>query len=515
MQTLQTDIIHPVSLAALLADYHLPAQKSFDVPITGVSIDSRQLKPGEVFLAYPGFKTDGREYIAQALAAGASAILYEPMNFSVPPQDNIPLVAFPNLKEHLGSLVARWFNYPTRYLHVVGVTGTNGKTSCSHFLAHSLTKLGSPCGILGTVGAGLPPALKINALTTPHVVEIQQLAADLVTQGATALAMEVSSHALVQGRVNSVHFSTAVFTNLTQDHLDYHGSMAAYGAAKAQLFHWPSLQNAIINLDDPFGYALYLELKEQPQLNVVGYTSNKQTFSLGGQVVHARHIRSDRNGIQAHVITPWGEGLLHSKLIGHFQLHNLLAVLASLGTIFIEKAQSHTLNDILNVMHDLQGVPGRMQCFGGGDKPLVIVDYAHTPDALLNVLQSLRTYKPRKLWNVFGCGGDRDTTKRPLMGKIAADWSDAIIITNDNPRTESPQKIIEDILAGIRDSQHFTIEYDRTKAITAAILQAEADDIVLIAGKGHENYQVMGNERLHFSDAEVVREVLKHYSGKK
>ena len=508
MQTLPADIAHPQSLADLLADYRLPFKKSLNMPIKGLSIDSRQVKPGEVFLAYPGIKTDGRQYIPQALAAGAAAVLYDPLNFSAENLPNAPVVSFPGLKDHLGSLAARWFDYPTRSLNIVGITGTNGKTSCSHFLAHSLMQLDMPCGVLGTVGAGFPHALRASALTTPDVVEVQQFAASLLAQGAKALAMEVSSHALVQGRVNSVHFSTAIFTNLTQDHLDYHGTMAAYGAAKAQLFHWPSLRHAIVNLDDPFGYALYLELKAQPHLYVVGYTSNEQTMSLGGHVVQAKQIISDRNGIQAQVITPWGEGRLQSRLVGHFHLHNLLAVLASLGAMFLAEGQSkYKLDDILAVMAGLTGVPGRMQCFGGGNKPLVIVDYAHTPDALLNVLQALRAYKPRKLWCVFGCGGDRDVGKRAVMGRIASEWSDAVIVTNDNPRTESPEKIVRDIIG---DSKAFTVEYDRAKAIAAAISLASAGDIVVVAGKGHEDYQLINGERFHFSDAEVVeKELLK------
>lgn len=491
--------MHPHTLASLLADYRIPAP---EIPITGLAVDSRTVKPGEVFLAYPGVESDGRRFIQTAVQQGAAAILYESDACrELPP--HLP-VAIPvsGLREHVGALAARWFNYPTRQLQIVGVTGTNGKTSCSHYLAQSLSALGQPCAVLGTIGMGFPHQLQDSHLTTPGALDIQQLTQNLLMQGAKALAMEVSSHALIQGRVNCVHFNTAIFTNLTQDHLDYHQTMSAYGAAKAQLFEWPSLQHAVVNLDDPFGYSLFLELHPQIILDVVGYTTQEHTELPAKHLVQAKNIITDPHGLQADILSPWGKGHLYCHLLGKFNLENILAVLAALCV------RGVSLSDALEVIADLTPVPGRLQCFGGKDKPLVIVDYAHTPDALHKALLSLREYNPQRLICVFGCGGDRDLLKRPLMGQIATQLSDVSIITNDNPRTEDPKKIVADIQQGISPDVQIKVEYDRAKAIALAIETAHVGDIVLIAGKGHENYQIIGKERLHFSDVEVVKKLL-------
>ncbi|MFI4954766.1 MAG: UDP-N-acetylmuramoyl-L-alanyl-D-glutamate--2,6-diaminopimelate ligase [Gammaproteobacteria bacterium] len=490
--------MYPHTLATLLADYRINAP---EIPIAGLAVDSRTMKKGEVFLAYPGTDSDGRNYIEAAIQQGAAAVLYEPDTGIELPND-IPLIPMVGLREHVGALAARWFNYPTRHLKIFGVTGTNGKTSCTHYLAQALSALGNACGVLGTLGTGFPSQLQTSQLTTPGALAVQQITTDLLNQGAKALAMEVSSHAIVQGRVNCVHFNTAIFTNLTQDHLDYHHTMSAYGAAKAQLFQWPSLQHAVINLDDAFGYALFLELQQQVILDVIGYTTVGHSDLPAKQMVQAINIVDDQHGLQADVLTPWGKGHLRCSLLGRFNLENVLAVLTALC------ANGIALGHALAAIEGLSAVPGRLQCFGGKDQPLVVVDYAHTPDALQKALATLRAYQPNKLTCVFGCGGDRDPTKRSLMGSVAAEFSDVVIITNDNPRTEDPKKIIADIQKGIPLHKHIKVECDRAKAIEMAIQAAQAGDIVLIAGKGHEDYQIIGKQRLHFSDAEVVNMVL-------
>ncbi len=492
-------------LSTLLGDYHLAHHAELALPITGLATDSRTLKKGELFLAYPGESSDGRHYIADAISKEASAVLYEPSYQTTEHTTSVPLIPFPQLRDQIGALAARWFDYPTRHMDIYGITGTNGKTSCSHYLAQALALLKKRCAVLGTIGAGFPEDLVSSALTTPCALEVQSLAAELLHKGADSLAMEVSSHALIQGRVNSVSFKTAIFTNLTQDHLDYHRTMEAYGAAKAQLFYWSSLQNAIINVDDAFGLALFNQLKSQQGINVFAYGIASEHEIPAEQWVRADIIKEDKNGLQAKLYTPWGDGLLSIPLLGKFNLYNVLAVLSAL---LADKNLAVDLKKLLKITPLLKPVPGRMQCFGGGDKPLVIVDYAHTPDALKKVLLTLRDYHADQLWCVFGCGGDRDPAKRPIMGQIAAEYSDKVIVTNDNPRTEDPKKIVHHIMQGISSGKSVEVEYDRKQAIMETVKKAKAGDVVLVAGKGHEDYQILGEERVHFSDAEIVKQSL-------
>jgi len=375
----------------------------------------------------------------------------------------------------------------------VGVTGTNGKTSCTQFIARALKK----CAIIGTLGSGFPDHLIPGTLTTPGAIELQKTIADL-TPHATHLAMEVSSHGLVQNRVAGIPFKIAVFTNLTRDHLDYHGDMAHYGQAKRLLFLTPGLQYAVINADDAFGRELLTEFNST--LKCYAYTvENNTTYP---NTVYADNLHFHSQGFSAHIYSPWGSGELHSKLFGRFNLSNLLAALTTLCLLDLP------FEETLKELGKLPTVPGRMQRFGGGDKPTVIVDYSHTPDALEKALTAIREHTTGKLWCVFGCGGNRDTGKRPLMGNIAATHSDHVIITNDNPRLEDPHQIIEEILAGISKKNDVLVEQDRKLAISSAIKQARPGDIILVAGKGHETYQQIGETKVPFSDVDIVQELL-------
>ena len=475
-----------------------------DRAVHGVTMDSRQVRPGYLFLACRGLAHDGHDFISAAVAQGAVAVVYEIAKsgnglLSACVGD-VPLLAAVDLSRQAGLIAERFYGHPSRDMFVVGVTGTNGKTSCSQFLAQAWHRADRPCGVIGTLGSGLAGRLTPGTHTTPDAVTLHRLFSDLRAAGARSLVMEVSSHALDQGRVGAVDFAVAVFTNLSRDHLDYHGDMAAYAAAKQRLFHAPGLRYAVVNGDDEFGREILANLR--PEVTAVSY-------GLGGAVaanvphVQGAAVKLGRTGLQMTVQTPWGEGQLQSPLLGRFNASNLLAVLATLlltGT---------TLHEALARLGRVQPVVGRMECFGGdGRLPLAVVDYAHTPDALEQVLIALREHCRGKLWCVFGCGGDRDRGKRPLMGGAAARLADRIIITDDNPRSEDPAQITAEILAGIADRETVTVIHDRRAAIAAAIEQATADDVVLVAGKGHETTQQIGVRKLPFCDQEEVRRCL-------
>jgi UDP-N-acetylmuramoyl-L-alanyl-D-glutamate--2,6-diaminopimelate ligase len=488
-----------IKLHDLLVDA-IKVETAFDCLITGIAIDSRKVQVGDLFLAYQGEVLDGRDFISDAIAKGAIAILCE----DAIPQElilvtKVPVVVVPNLRHRVGLIAAKFYDYPARKLTVLGVTGTNGKTSVTQFIAAALTDLGVSCGVIGTVGVGFPGKLSPLHITTPDPVTLQRWLFALKQEGAQAVAMEVSSHSLVQQRIGGIDFKVAVFTNLTRDHLDYHGTMENYGTAKKMLFMQPGLQYAIINADDEFGQKLIQELKAS--LQVYAYTT--KDMPTEAPIVQAQDIKLAITGILADVITPWGKGLLKSHLLGRFNVSNLLAVLAVLGVMQVDLAAA------LTSIKKLETVNGRMQTFGGDKKPLVVVDYAHTPDALEQALLVLRECCHGALWCVFGCGGaPRDRGKRPIMGQIAEYYSDHIIITNDNPRAEDPQQIIDDILKGILCPWAAEVEQDRRAAIAHAIDCAQANDVILIAGKGHEDYQIIGKEKLRFSDQEVVERVL-------
>ncbi len=431
--------------------------------------DSRALRRGDVFLAMPGKVHDGRRHIPSAIDAGASAIVWDTRDFAWNPDWNIANHPLPDLRDLAAALAAEWWRQPSEALWTIGITGTNGKTSCSHWLAEALTGLGRKTAAIGTLGNGFPGALAGSSHTTPDAVTLQGLLAGYRDAGAAGAAMEVSSHALDQGRVAGVAFDVAVLTNLSRDHLDYHGDMAAYAHAKARLFSWPGLKWAVLNLEDELGRRLLADLS--------GGRTRTLSYGLDAGDIHAERLDLNASGLSMRVATPWGVGELHAPLIGRFNALNLLACLGAL------LASDVPLERALQALAAVKPVAGRMQRLGGAGLPDVIVDYAHTPDALDKTLATLRDLTPGRLICVFGCGGGRDKGKRPLMGGIAAERADLAIVTSDNPRGEDPATIAADILAGMPLGQRVLL--DRAEAIQAAIAEAHAGDIFLIAGKGH------------------------------
>jgi UDP-N-acetylmuramoyl-L-alanyl-D-glutamate--2,6-diaminopimelate ligase len=463
-------------------------QADSDVLIESLTMDSRYVKPGTAFFAVPGIKHDGRTHIAAAIAQGASAVVYESENAPALPPTTVPLISIKGLAGQLSAIAGLFYNDPSSALSLIGVTGTNGKTSVTQLIAQACDRLGQRCGIIGTLGNGFWGALEAGRHTTPDPFAVQAALATLKQQGASAIAMEVSSHGLEQGRVAAVQFNVAVFTNLSRDHLDYHGTMEAYASAKAKLFGWASLQARVINVDDEQG-RLLAEMDHPSQLITFSLSNPASTLYCAG-------ARFSDAGIQADLITPYGKANLVSPLIGRFNLSNLLAAVGAL------LGMGFNLSDIMDVMPDVQGPIGRMQRLGGGKKPLIVVDYAHTPDALEQVLQALRPHTKGRLICVFGCGGDRDSGKRPLMAAISERLADVVIVTDDNPRTEPSLNIINDIRAGFSEPARATFIAAREQAIAYAISQASFEDVVLIAGKGHEDYQEINGVRLPFSDLE-------------
>jgi UDP-N-acetylmuramoyl-L-alanyl-D-glutamate--2,6-diaminopimelate ligase len=464
------------------------------VKLTGITADSRRVEPGSLFLAYPGERNDGRQFIPQSVAKGVAAVLWESADFKWNNVWQLPNLPVAGLREKAGHIADEFYGHPSSALLSIGITGTNGKTSCCHWLAKALTQLGRKAAAIGTLGNGFPGALSPALNTTPDPVQLHGMLAEYLQQNATAVAMEVSSHGLSQGRVNGMRFDVAVFTNLTRDHLDYHGDMDAYAAAKRQLFDWPGLKHAVINADDEYGAQLAAEL----------CSSNLKVWDYGLQAgtVRARNLELDNNGLTMDVITPAGEVCLEAPLLlGRFNAYNLLAVLATL------LASGIALQDAARTLRNVEPVAGRMQRLGGGKVPLVVIDYAHTPDALEKVLQALREQTRGVLTCVFGCGGNRDKGKRPLMGEVVSSLADRAIVTSDNPRREDPAAIIAEVIAGMRGN--YQIEVDRACAIQEAIASSSSGDVVLIAGKGHEDYQEIGNNKLPFSDAEVALRVLE------
>ena len=465
------------------------------VPVKALVSDSRRLQPGMVFAAYPGESSDGRAYIAQAVAKGAGGVLWETDHFQWDPALTIPNVGVPGLKARIGEIAAHVYGDASKKMHMVGITGTNGKTSVAHWTAQALTRLGKKTAILGTAGNGFPHALTPAVNTTPDAIELQQRLAHYLQQGAAGCAMEVSSHGLAQSRVNGTHFDIAVFTNLSRDHLDYHGDMETYAAVKAQLFNWPGLEWVVLNSDDAYGRQLE------------GMTRPARVASYGferGAVV-ARQLRLTQSGMQMEVHTDWGNAALEAPLLGRFNASNLLAVLTTLLVSGV------ALNEACAALAHVVPPPGRMQMLGGNQHPLVIVDYAHTPDALEKALATLREIAQQgRLICVFGCGGNRDPGKRPIMGRVAAAGADEVWVTSDNPRNEDPAEIIDAVVQGM--SGEPKVEPDRARAIFEAIGNARCGDVVLIAGKGHEDYQEVAGERISFSDAAVARKALEAWA---
>ena len=494
------------SLQEILSGFaDIPAKDNCDV--TGLSLNSKTAEPGNVFFALAGTREHGLNFAAEAIQRGVCAVVWEKGSA----QDDIvmlddlfhhiPLIPVVDLKKKIGLIAEKYFNEPSRHLSVFGITGTNGKTSCSHFLAQALNH-DQKTAVIGTLGNGYVDRLQEASHTTPDALSLHELLAQFAEQQTVNVVMEVSSHGLSQGRVSGISFQLAIFTNLSRDHLDYHGDMVSYGETKKMLFQMPGLQTAVINVDDDFGNGLAKDL--QGKVNVVRYGVDPQQECE----VRASKVRVDSSGLHFDVITPWGSGIVSSSLLGRFNVGNLLAVLASLLSLNVRFEQA------VARVSQLRNVPGRMQRISDkSSDPLIVVDYAHTPDALAKALQSLREHikgrKTGKVWCVFGCGGDRDKGKRPLMGEVAEQYSDHVIITDDNPRTEAASHIVSQILEGILKQQDVTIIHDRVAAIKYVLGRAAPDDAILIAGKGHESYQIIGRERLaYIGDAEVARELL-------
>ena len=502
-------------LAGLL-DGVVDVPDALDVPVSGLVADSREILPGQIFVARRGATTDGARFLNDAVAAGAVALVREGEPGCRRRGDGVVEVRVPDVVACTGLLASRFFDHPSRALEVIGITGTNGKTSVAHFIAQAIDMAldmaaasaegEKACGVLGTLGYGLHGALRPSRLTTPDAIAVHGQLAELRGLGARKVVMEVSSHALDQGRVACVDFDGAVFTNLSRDHLDYHGGMQAYGDAKRKLFDCTALRYAVINEDDAYGGQL-LERRRAP-VQTVAYgvethgeaaSAPRNTPWLRGRVTNPGH-----SAITLSVRGSFGEGRLATGLLGRFNAYNLLA---ALGVLL---CMEWPLATALQRLACVQAPAGRMQRFGGdAGEPLVVVDYSHTPDSLARALESLRGQCGGKLWCVFGAGGDRDRGKRPMMGAAAAALADVIVLTDDNPRGENGDRIIDDIRGGIPEGFQVLSDRDRAAAIRLAVAGAAADDVVLVAGKGHENYQESGGRRLPFSDAAAVRAALE------
>ncbi|WP_430387785.1 UDP-N-acetylmuramoyl-L-alanyl-D-glutamate--2,6-diaminopimelate ligase [Dyella sp. 20L07] len=468
-----------------------------DIVVSGLTLDSRQVRPGDAFFALRGTREHGIAFAQGAVARGARVVLAEAPAADMPTMD-VPVLWVDGLHGKVGEIAARFFGRPSESLHVIGVTGTNGKTSTVQLLAQALEHLGHRAATIGTLGAGLHGQISEGERTTPDAINVQALLASFCDEGATHVAMEVSSHALEQGRVAAVAFEVAAFTNLTRDHLDYHGSMEAYGEAKAKLFAWPTLHAAAINIDDIYGRTLVARL---PQ--------GVRAFRLSAEGDQAADIRAtavvtSAEGLAFELRTPWGSHAIRSRLLGRFNVANLLAVVACLGALGV------AFDRLVAAVETLEPINGRMNRLGGvASLPLVVVDYAHTPDALEQALTALRAHCEGRLICVFGCGGERDAGKRPQMGAIAERLADNIIITDDNPRGEDGDVIVAQIVAGLHKPDQAMVERDRAEAIRCALSSAQAGDVVLIAGKGHETYQEGAHGKRPFDDLAVARHVLE------
>jgi UDP-N-acetylmuramoyl-L-alanyl-D-glutamate--2,6-diaminopimelate ligase len=472
--------------------------------------DSREVRPGDTFVAYPGQSRDGRDYIAQAIANGAASVLWERAGFRWDPRWRVPNLGVQALRHHTGGIASCVYGRPSGRQRVIGVTGTNGKTTCSQWIAQALTRCGRRCAVIGTLGYGLRAPLKPIANTTPDALWLHAQLKEFARRGAQAVAMEVSSIGLDQDRVAGVEFETALFTNLSRDHLEYHRTMRRYQEAKARLFAWQTLKHAVVNLDDDFGAELAHRIRRHG-LEVIGYGFGTARGVRAERVAGANLV-TGAEGVVFNVRTPWGAARVTGPMLGRHNASNLLGILAVLlaGGIPLRRAVA--------ALAALKPLPGRLQRLGGGLRPLVVVDYAHTPDALKHALTTLRelltdesriTNHESRLICVFGCGGDRDRGKRPQMGRVAAQLADRVVVTSDNPRSEEPGHIIGDIVAGVRRSAGgVEIEPDRRAAILRAVAGARRGDIVLVAGKGHEAYQEIRGARHPFSDAAVARKAL-------
>ncbi len=466
-------------------------QQIMDCTITGIQNDSRQIQPGNLFVAYLGAAADGRLFIEKAVASGAVAVAYEPSDFpeNIRLPQSIPCIPIDNLATKLAAIAKAFYGNPGESLTVTGITGTNGKTTIAYQLAQAHDLLGQEAAYIGTIGQGRVDGLTPLDNTTPDSLCLQKLLYQYKNQGIKQVCMEVSSHALAQHRVDTINFKQAIFTNLTLDHLDYHHNMENYAAAKATLFAGDSLQWAIINRDDEYQDVMGAVIRPHVKKLTYGIKQKADVQALDWQM--------DINGTSIKIQSPWGLHQLHIKALGQFNIYNSLAIFSSL------LASGYPAEDVVRVMGQLKAAPGRLEIIASA--PYVLVDYAHTPDALENALITLGQLKRGNLWVVFGCGGDRDKTKRPIMGKIASQHADHVVITSDNPRTEEPQTIVDEIVVGVLSSANVVQFLNREEAIAYALSKSNKEDIILIAGKGHEAYQQIGQVKHAFSDQEVVK----------
>jgi UDP-N-acetylmuramoyl-L-alanyl-D-glutamate--2,6-diaminopimelate ligase len=473
--------------------------------------DSRRVAAGDVFFAYPGEAGDGRAFIGAAIAQGAAAVVYDERDFAWQPEWTVPHLAVAGLRQLAGPVAHGCHGMPDAAMFTVGVTGTNGKTSCAVWLGQAMARLGQPAAVVGTLGVGLfktrgEVAWDVTGYTTPDAVLLAAKLGAMRDAGAASLAIEVSSIGLDQGRTLGMHFDCALFTNLTRDHLDYHGDMDSYEAAKLRLFDWPGLKAAVLNLDDPAGQRLvaHLQARAGAAPALFGYTVHDQAAQpdiAGVVMLRASQFRSRNCGTDFHLASPYGSATVKTRLVGRFNISNALAVLGAL------MAKGAALRAALEAIEALTPAPGRMQQVGGQDAPMVVIDYAHTPDALEKTLQALRQVAHERggqLWCVFGCGGDRDPGKRPQMGAISQ-IAEHVLVTSDNPRSEEAGAIIAAIVAGM-DAAHpsstFQAIEDRAAAILSAVKHAAKPDVILLAGKGHEPYQEIKGRKMPFSDAD-------------
>lgn len=466
-----------------------------DCTVSGIENDSRRIQLGDLFVAYAGAAADGRLFIDKAVSLGAAAVAYDPDHFPkngfLP--ESIPCIPVPKLAIQLGAIAREFYGDPSRSLTITGITGTNGKTTIAYQLAQAHEMLGQSTSYIGTIGQGNVNELKSLNNTTPDSLCLQKLLYQYKNQGIQQVCMEVSSHALAQHRVDTIEFNQALFTNLTLDHLDYHLTMENYAKAKALLFERESLQWAIINQDDAYQRVMTAAVK--PHVRKISYGINQECD------VKVMNWSMDINGTEIEVRSPWGRYQLKIKALGQFNIYNSLALLSSL------LASDYEPERVVNVLGQLKAAPGRMEVVSCS--PYVFVDYAHTPDALEKALITLNQLKKGRLWVVFGCGGDRDKSKRPVMGKIASQLADQIIITSDNPRTEEPERIIHEIISGVPSSSSVIQLVNREEAIAYALHKAEENDVILIAGKGHEAYQQIGSIKYDFCDQDVVRRLIQ------
>ena len=478
--------------------------------------DSRRIEAGDGFIAWPGAATDGRHHVQGALARGALACLVEAEGVDAFGfDDGLPVASYSGLKAATGPIAAAYYEQPSQRLQVLAITGTNGKTSTAWWLAQAITRAGiagQGCGLIGTLGTGRPGQVRHTGLTTPDPVLLQSQFRQFADEGLGACAIEASSIGLAERRLDGTRIAVAAFTNFTQDHLDYHGSMEAYWAAKAELFDWPGLQAAVVNVDDEKGAALaeHLAARGLPLWTYAcvpaeGHRSGRAVRAARAARLQAVDVRYAADGLQVSVCEGALRVDLATRLIGHFNVANLLAVIACLRALGLDLAQA------VNACEGLMPVPGRMECLQQTGAPLVAVDYAHTPDALAQALAALRplaVQRGGRLWCIFGCGGDRDALKRPLMAAVAEQLADAVLVTSDNPRSERPSAIISQILRGFTRGEAAQVEADRARAIAQAVRNADSRDVILLAGKGHETFQEVAGERLPFDDRERARAAL-------